>query len=117
MGYLGTNPPPEVLEIAELFEGLGHEVVTGEPGFGSCSTCSETHELRMGVCFDCANSGEIRSAKRTVTQHLLKCARNLSARKFEFARYDITWAWQRLTKTGDYEPGGYFDDLLTREAP
>lgn len=75
-----------------------------------CSVCgAEDDDLRFGVCFACAEAGERRAAQRTVRQHLGTAVRNLWRGKLTYARYDLTWAWQRLTKTGDYAPGGTFE--------
>lgn len=74
-----------------------------------CKACGKIEELRAGFCFDCCTEGERRAANRTVLQHLWKCVRNLFRRKFAYARYDICWAWERLTRTGDYAKGGYFE--------
>jgi hypothetical protein len=64
----------------------------------------------MGVCFECADAGELKAARRTVAQHIAKAARNLRRGRWDFVRHDLTWAWQRLTGTGDYRPGGYLDN-------
>ena len=76
-------------------------------GYGPCARCGKTDELRLGFCWDCANLGEQRSARRTVWQHIRKGLRNIAHRNDNY-RYDFRWAWQRLTKTGDYAPDGYF---------
>jgi hypothetical protein len=83
--------------------------VDGCPGGGPCAVCGNERETRIGVCFDCASSGELRAAQRTAAQHLSQAWRNIAKRKFSNARYDLSWAWQRLTGSGDYAPGGYFD--------
>jgi hypothetical protein len=76
----------------------------------SCKYCgAATDDLRFGCCFDCATKGEIRAAKRTVLQHLAKGVWHL-VRGFRWeAKTDCKWAWERLTRTGDYTPDGYFD--------
>lgn len=73
-----------------------------------CDYCGKEDELRFGCCFDCASDGEARAARRTVVQHIGKMFRNLWKRNGN-AKYDFKWALERLTKTGDYKPGGYFD--------
>lgn len=74
-----------------------------------CACCERDEELRMGVCFDCASAGEERAAKRTVVQHLRRALENLLSGKTGNARFDLQWAWERLTGTGDYARGGTFD--------
>lgn len=74
-----------------------------------CRGCKSDTELRLGYCFDCASIGEERAAKRTVLQHLNKMRKNLLQHKWKYAQYDLSWAWQRLTRTGDYSDGGTFD--------
>lgn len=73
-----------------------------------CFRCGADDELRFGCCWDCATAGETRAAKRTVVQHLGCMFSNLRKRNGN-AKYDMKWAWARLTKTGDYAPGGYFE--------
>lgn len=73
-----------------------------------CHYCGEDDELRFGCCWDCASAGEAKAAKRTVCQHLTQMFRNLWRRNGN-AKYDLKWACERLTKTGDYAPGGYFE--------
>lgn len=74
-----------------------------------CKGCGREEELRLGFCFDCCQAGERRAARRTVIRHLLKCGSNLARGKFRYAWCDLRWAWMRLTLTGDYLEGGYFD--------
>ena len=74
----------------------------------TCIACGKIDELRLGVCFDCASAGEERAARRTVLQHLGKMIFNIRRRSPNW-RYDLAWAWERLTRTGDYKPGGYFE--------
>lgn len=73
-----------------------------------CANCHRDDELRFGICFDCATAGEARAARRTVPQHLAAMFRNLS-RGSRNAKYDFKWAWERLTRTGDYALRGYFE--------
>ena len=73
-----------------------------------CEHCGMDEELRFGCCFDCATNGEARAAKRTVIQHIGFMFRSLWKRNGN-AKYDLKWAWERLTGTGDYAPGGYFE--------
>jgi hypothetical protein len=75
-----------------------------------CDHCGKDDELRFGCCWDCASAGEARAARRTVLQHLSSAYRNLWRRNGN-AKYDIKWAWERLTKTGDYAPNGYFHNF------
>lgn len=75
-----------------------------------CNFCgSEDRDLRMGCCFDCATSGEERAARRTVSQHIAKAFANARKGYWGNARIDLRWAYERLTRTGDYAPDGYFD--------
>lgn len=74
-----------------------------------CKGCGKEEELRMGFCFDCAFKGEARAAKRTVEQHLEKALEKVRSGNTENAKYDIRWALERLTLTGDYADGGTFD--------
>lgn len=74
-----------------------------------CRGCGRAEELRLGWCFDCSNKGERRAACRSVLQHLMKAALNLCLLRFKYVGYDLSWAWQRLTRTGDYAKDGYFD--------
>jgi hypothetical protein len=74
-----------------------------------CACCGEPEELRMGFCFDCATKGEERAAKRSVLQHVAKGVRHIFTGHYTNARIDFSWAWERLTRTGDYKPGGEFD--------
>lgn len=75
-----------------------------------CSSCRQpVDDIRGGVCWDCACDGEARAAKRTALQHLAQAARNVLAGNFSVVRFDLGWAWERATRTGDYARGGYFD--------
>lgn len=74
-----------------------------------CRGCGLEEDVRFGVCFDCATSGEARAAKRTVLQHIRKGFGNAMKRKWISSRIDFMWAWERLTRTGDYAPGGTFE--------
>lgn len=72
-----------------------------------CAGCGRDEELRLGFCFDCATAGEERAARRTVLQHVAKGLRNLWNRNSN-ACFDFKWAWERLTRTGDYARNGEF---------
>lgn len=75
-----------------------------------CAKCGREEELRLGYCFNCVSEGERRAAKRTVWQHFLKGLSKLhQPKRLWQIRYDWQWAWERLTRTGDYAPGGVFD--------
>lgn len=74
-----------------------------------CTGCGKDDELRLGFCWDCANGGEARAAKRIVRQHLAKAWRNVRQGRWANVRYDLKWAFERLTRTGDYAADGYFD--------
>jgi hypothetical protein len=76
---------------------------------GPCSRCGTVEELRLGVCFDCAEAGEAHAARRSVAMHLLTAVKNVGRRRLDYSRFDLTWAWQRLTRTGDYASGGTFE--------
>lgn len=86
------------------------EFVDGSPGSGPCVSCGAMDETRMGVCWDCACAGEEKAARRSVMQHVFHGLGKVVRGRFDFGtRMDFTWAWERLTKTGDYAPGGEFD--------
>lgn len=81
-----------------------------------CRGCGKDDDLRFGYCFDCASKGEERAAKRRVYQHLwcgvkklAKVSRWRSSGHWFEVKCDLTWAWQRLTGTGDYATNGTFD--------
>lgn len=76
-----------------------------------CKGCGSNTELRLGFCFVCASKGEQRSAQRTVRQHLRKAMHNARIKRWDYVRYDLSWAWQRLTRTGDYAKRGYFEEM------
>lgn len=76
----------------------------------SCSVCgSDDTDTRMGVCFDCATAGEARAARRGVLGHIWRGIDAAMHAEWWVARICFRWAWERLTKTGDYAPGGEFD--------
>ena len=74
-----------------------------------CKFCGKNTELRLGCCFDCAHRGEARASKRTVLQHILCSLTHFFNGKLDYAKWDLQWAIQRLTRTGDYATNGYFD--------
>lgn len=74
-----------------------------------CHACERDEELRRGFCFDCCNIAERLACKRSTWRHLVSFIGHVLRRKWENAQIDIRWAWGRLTNTGDYRPGGYFD--------
>lgn len=76
-----------------------------------CKGCGRNTELRLGFCFDCASRGEVRAAQRTVVQHLRKALQNAKIKRWDYVRYDLRWAWERLTRTGDYGKRGYFAEM------
>lgn len=78
-------------------------------GLSYCRTCGKEAELRLGACWECANAGELRRARLSPVAHLLSAIKNVSRRRFDYAKYDLRWAYGRLTNTGDYRPGGYLD--------
>ncbi len=75
----------------------------------ACLTCGEPRDLRGGFCFDCASAAEERAYRSSISAHLCRAFRHLRAREWREARYRLSWAFERLTKTGDYTPGGYFE--------
>jgi len=79
-----------------------------------CNCCGRDDDCRMGICFDCATAAEIRASKRSVLQHVGKALGHLRRGDFTFARISLAWAWERLTKTGDYAPGGEFEGYRGR---
>jgi hypothetical protein len=83
-----------------------YSAVTTEP----CAECGAADDNRLGFCFDCARSGEEKAAKRSVLKHLWTgFVGLLRPRRWYRVRYDFSWAWQRLARTGDYAKGGTFD--------
>jgi hypothetical protein len=89
-----------------------HTLITRPgPCVGVCASCGNfDDDMAMGFCFDCCLKGEEKAASRTVAQHLLTALSKL----FRYSRwwtlqYDLKWAKERLTRTGDYKKGGYFD--------
>lgn len=74
----------------------------------TCLGCKKKEELRFGYCFDCAHSGELRAAKRPVMQHIKMALTNVIKKNRNW-KYDIRWAWERATRTGDYKSGGYLE--------
>ena len=82
---------------------------------GICACCSRPDsDMREGFCFDCATIGERRALRRTVAQHVGWFARHALKFQWSSARIDLAWAWERLTRTGDYAPGGYAEQEIGR---
>lgn len=73
-----------------------------------CIKCGSRDELRFGICFDCASSGEGLAARRSVAEHICQGICNLVAGSPNY-KIDFAWAWERFTCTGDYKPGGTFE--------
>lgn len=84
-------------------------IYISQDNMGWCRGCGKHDDLRLGFCFDCADAGERRAAHRSVAQHVGKGLRHLAQQRWTNARIDFSWAWERLTRTGDYAPGGEFD--------
>lgn len=84
----------------------------------TCVCCrQEADDLRGGVCWDCATDGEREAAGFSVLRHLWEAARRLpQPRRWWAARISVAWAWDRLTRTGYYAPGGIFEREYGREA-
>lgn len=76
---------------------------------GICLRCKNDDDLRLGFCFDCATAGERKAANRSALQHVMKAVQNACKGNWSNARYDLAWAIERLTRTGDYAPGGVFE--------
>jgi len=75
-----------------------------------CAKCGTVDELRLGYCFECALQGELRAAKRTAWQHFVNGLGKIhEPKRWWQVRYDWSWAWQRMTRTGDYAEDGTFD--------
>jgi hypothetical protein len=83
--------------------------VDGAPGCGPCTFCGAMAETRFGGCFTCATEAERRAAHRSVVQHVGSSLAAASRGDWTGARIFLCWAWERLTKTGDYAPGGEFE--------
>jgi hypothetical protein len=81
-----------------------------------CVGCGREDDLRFGFCFYCASAGELRAARRTVFGHSCRGLKNLLRGRWWQARMDFSWAYERLTRTGDYQPGGEFERLLAESA-
>lgn len=77
----------------------------------SCVGCGSTdRDTRLGFCFDCASAGERRAAERTILQHVAHGFGRVLRGRFDFGtKMDFVWAWERLTRTGDYRSGGVFE--------
>lgn len=54
-------------------------------------------------------AGEAKAAMRTVPQHIGVGIKHLWRGAWTNARIDFSWAWERLTRTGDYRPNGEFE--------
>jgi len=76
-----------------------------------CRGCGQDDELRYGYCFPCATEGERRAAQYSVTQHCIKGFSSLVRGYRTEARIYFRWAWERLTRAGDYAPGGEFERI------
>ncbi len=76
---------------------------------GRCVKCGNEGERRGGFCWNCAINAERAAYHRTVVQHVVSAVKNARRGKWQYARFDIEWAWGRLTRTGDYSTGGYFE--------
>src|SRR6266853_330686 len=98
----------EVDRIVQTLKDAGHDVVVLHHPIGKCRKCGETHDLAFGYCFDCAHAGQLRAAKRTAWQHIARANNLIWHRHWTNARIELRWAWERLTQTGDYKPGGTF---------
>lgn len=85
------------------------DVYISQEHLGICSLCRNYTDLRMGFCFECATDGERRAAQRSVAGHLARSFVCLWRGHWESARICRAWAWERLTRTGDYAPGGTFE--------
>lgn len=93
-----------------IMAGYDHGQGRGGPVPECCVSCGQDEELRMGVCFECATSGEREAAARSVSGHLGHAFRRMLRGRFDFGtKTDLKWAWERLTRTGDYRPGGSFE--------
>ena len=79
-----------------------------------CKGCKRNKDLRLGWCFDCASNGEKRAACRSVLGHIVKGFKNILKRSSNF-QYDFKWAWERLTRMGDYSRFGYFEKEYGRQ--
>jgi hypothetical protein len=85
-------------------------LIDGSPGDEPCLTCGEPTEFRTGYCYACAWEGQRRAANRSVVQHVLHGFGRIFQGRFDFGtRMDFVWAWCRMTRTGDYAPGGEFE--------
>ena len=78
----------------------------------SCSFCGAvTDDVRYGACFDCASAGDQRLGRRTTLQHWTHAIGSLWERKWWRAKIDLKCGWERLTRSGEYAPGGEWEHL------
>jgi hypothetical protein len=77
----------------------------------TCSVCGKEDELRYGVCFDCASTGDIRLGSRSTLQHWWHGVTSLRPGLWWRARMDFKCGWERLTRTGEYAPGREWEHL------
>lgn len=93
-----------------IMAGYDHAQGRGGPVPEACVSCGRDEELRMGVCWECANDGERTAAARSVFGHIGHAISRMARGRFDFGtKTDLQWAWERLTGTGDYAPGGSFE--------
>jgi hypothetical protein len=78
----------------------------------TCGVCKRVRELRSGICFDCAWNMERILAKRYWFEHVWIGLRKIHRPELWWQiGHDWSLAFQRLTETGSYAPGGKFDRL------
>src|SRR5258706_10315368 len=97
------------LERVTSLEQHGDDIYISTDNMGKCGSCGKWEDLRMGCCFDCVTKGEIRLAKRTVWQHIVRGHNLLWKGHWWEGKLELELAFQRLTQTGDYRKDGYFD--------
>lgn len=85
------------------------QITHGQPG-SFCESCKQPEDTRFGCCWDCATAAEKKAAQRSVLHHFGRGLLGVLRLRWGFAtRLNFVWAWERLTETGDYAPGGEFE--------
>jgi len=70
------------------------------------------HGRMIKRCQLCLEIGDRVFANMSVSGHLKEAARSLFYFKFMHFIVDITWTIQKITKTGDFGPDGYFSKYI-----
>lgn len=73
--------------------------------------CEDCEKSKTGICDYCYQDSMTYLAKMTVFQHLLASLGSLFEFDFFGVCFELVWAFQRLTRTGDYGKGGEFERM------